>query len=314
MRFLRRIGLLAAVAAGAAVLAGPALAARPTTGPPGQYPFALSTPHFVVHYQSTASGAITQTTAGDIAALAERAYAAETADGFPAPVSDGALGGDGRIDIYVADLSGTGALGLTIPDNPAANATSSYIELDGTQPELAFAQHTIAHELFHTIQLSTWNAQQNSDAWLFEGSAEWLGYRVDSYDTSWGLQLGPSDMALDCGDPLGTFMCDFDIYANNGYSRWNFFEYLWEKYGPSFVNNVLTRGAAGASSIGAVNGELVARGTTLAATYNAYSLANLIGGYSVKGLQGLAPATVGTITTGTKGGSLGTFKIPLNHL
>src|SRR5205085_1209205 len=139
-------------------------------------------------------------------------------------------------------------------------------------------------------------------------------YRVTAYDTSWGLQLGPADMALDCGDPLGKWMCDFDTYANNGYSRWSFFEYMWERYGASFMNDVLARGAAGASSIGAVDGALVARGTTLAATYNAWSLANLIGGYSATALQGLAPVTIGKLSTGTKAGDLGTFKVPLNHL
>ena len=68
--------LLAAVAVGSAVLAGPAFGARPAHSP-----FTLSTPHFVVHYQSDLQNvptwAITQTTAGDIAALAERAYNAE---------------------------------------------------------------------------------------------------------------------------------------------------------------------------------------------------------------------------------------------
>src|SRR4051812_45883358 len=106
MRFLRRFALLAAVAAGFAVLAGAPFGARPG---PVQFPFTLDSTHFRVHYQSdlvlNSGYAITQTTAGDIATLAERAYAAELADGFPAPVSDGLLGGDGRIDIYVDDLT-----------------------------------------------------------------------------------------------------------------------------------------------------------------------------------------------------------------
>jgi hypothetical protein len=141
-----------------------------------------------------------------------------------------------------------------------------------------------------------------------------MGYRVTGYDTSWGLQLGPTDMALDCGDPLGTWQCDFDLYANNGYSRWSFFEYMWEKYGASFLNDVLARGAAGASSINAISGALVARGTTLAATYNAWVQTDLVGGYSVTALQGLAPTVVGKASTGTKAGTIGTFKVPVNHL
>lgn len=312
MRFLRRLGLLAAVAVGSAVLAGPAFGARP-----GGLPFTLNSTHFAVHYQSdtATSYAITQTTAGDIAALAERAYNAELADGFAAPTSDGVLGGDGRIDIYVDDLTPLGnPLGVTIPDNPLAAASTSYIELDGTQPLVAFAEHTIAHELFHAIQLSTWNAQLRSDAWFFEGSAEWMGYRVTGYDTSWGLQLGPTDMALDCGDPLGTWQCDFDTYANNGYSRWSFFEYMWERYGASFFNDVLANGAGGASSINAISAALASRGTTLPATYNAWTQTDLVGSYSVQALQGRAPVTIAKVTTGTKAGTVGTLKIPVNHL
>jgi hypothetical protein len=152
MRILRRSSLLAVLAVGAAVFASPAFGARPNT-----LPFTVGTSHFVVHYQSDLinfpSFAITQTTAGDIAALAERAYAAETADGYAAPPSDGGLGGDNRLDIYVVDPGIQGILGVTVPDNPGAPSTSSYILLNGTLPTDAFSQHTIAHELFHTIQL-----------------------------------------------------------------------------------------------------------------------------------------------------------------
>ena len=184
MRYLRRFVLLAAVAVGSAVLAGPAFGARPAL------PFHLDTPHFTVHYQSdlsdptTANWAITQTTAGDIAALAERAYNAEVVtDGFPAPLDDSLYSSDSRTDIYVADLSQVSALGLTVPDDPAGLTSPAYIVLDGTTPEVAFSQHVIAHEFFHTIQLATWQPANLSDYWLLEGSAEWMGYRVDGYDT-----------------------------------------------------------------------------------------------------------------------------------
>ena len=187
MRSLRRFGLLFAVAAGSAVLAGPAFGARPGAL---AYPLTIQTPHFVVHYQSDLlSGlpAITQTTAGDVAAIAERAYKSEIVDdGFPVPPSDGVLGGDGRIDVYVDN---PGALALTVPDNLAASPTTAYIELDGAQ-ELALQQHTIAHELFHVIQLGIWQPlpfpAHLPDYWLLEGSAEWMGFRVDRYDPSFG--------------------------------------------------------------------------------------------------------------------------------
>jgi hypothetical protein len=311
MRYLRRFVLLAAVAVGSAVLAGPAFAARPAL------PFTIDTPHFVVHYQSdlaspgTPTWAITQTTAGDIAALAERAYNAEVVvDGFPAPLSDG----DGKTDIYIADLSAFSALGLTVPDNPGAATSSSYIELDGTSKELAFSQHVIAHEFFHTIQVSTW-LPSTADYWFLEGTAEWMGYRADAYNTLFGngAFYGPQDMALDCADP-NTNKCDFDAYANNGYSRWSFFEYLTEKYGNAFVQDVLVRGAAGApNAITAVSDALVARGSTLADTYNAWTQADLIGAYSISALQNRQPPFYVNWQTGL-GGDLGKVLVPVNHL
>jgi hypothetical protein len=308
MRFLRRFVLLAAVAAGSAVLAGPALA------------FTINTPHFVVHYQSdlsdpaTAPYAITQTTAGDIAALAERAYNAEVVvDGFPAPMDDG----DGKTDIFVVDLSASSALGLTVPDNPGATTSSSYIELDGTTPEAAFSQHVIAHELFHAIQLKTWLPANTSDYWFLEGTAEWMGYRADGYNTLFGGGpfYGPQDMALDCSDPA-TNKCDFNDYANNGYSRWSFFEYLTEKYGNAFVQDVLARGAAGApglSAFDAISAALVAKGSTVADTYNAWTQADLTGAYSISALQNRQPPFVVNWQTGL-GGDLGKVLVPVNHL
>ncbi len=319
MRSFRRFALLCAVAAGSAVLAGPAFGARPGAL---LLPSTIQTPHFVVHYQSdlvnNAQFAITQTQAGDVAALAERAYTAEIADGFPAPPSDGVLGGDGRIDVYVDN---PGALALTVPDNLAASPTTSYIELDGSQ-EIAMHQHTIAHELFHVIQLSIWQPlpfpAHLPDYWLLEGSAEWMGFRVDHYDPSFGIDLGPSDLSLDCRDPLGNNMCDLtDDYKNNGYSRWPFFEYLVEKYGTSFIRDIFTQAAAGApaaTSMSAIAAALAAKGTTLEDTYNAWITADMTAGYSVTALQSLKPAAYATVETGLVSGPLTVPKVAVNHL
>ena len=195
--------------------------------------------------------AITQTQAGDIAAYAERAYAAELADGYAAPLSDGGLGGDGRIDIYVTDLtplSDPPPYGVTIPDNNfAVSPDSGYIEFDGTSmnADWGFAPHAVAHELFHLVQFGIWLSSQVSDYWLYEGSADWMGYRVDGYARR-PTSSGPDDMTLDCRDPNGTNMCSLqDDYQNNGYSRWPFFEYLSEKYGASFIKDIFTQGQAG---------------------------------------------------------------------
>ena len=93
--------------------------------------------NFRVHYQSdhltAVTWAITQTQAGDIAALAERALAAETADGYPRPpLGWRGSGGDGRFDIYVEDFSmlTTAPAGFAKWDTDAPT-TSGFIELAG---------------------------------------------------------------------------------------------------------------------------------------------------------------------------------------
>ena len=148
-----------------------------------------------------------------------------------------------------------------------------------------------------------------------------MGYRVDAYNTLFGggASYGPQDMALDCRDPIGTNMCDFDDYSGNGYSRWPFFEYLTEKYGVAFVQDVFARGAAGAAlapnftALNAVSDALVAQGTTVADTYNAWTQADLIGAYSISALQNRQPPFYVNWQTGL-GGDLGKVLVSVNHL
>jgi hypothetical protein len=319
MLALRRLALLASVGVGAAVLAGPAFGAFAR---PGGLPDTLGTTHFLVHYESdpATTAKITQTQAGDVAALAERAYAAELADGYPAPLSDAGFSPDARIDIYVADLTAQpGVLGLAEWDVDAPQS-SAFVVLAGNQPDAALDQHTIAHELFHVLQMSVWLPAVVSDYWLLEGSAEWMGYRVNAYRSDHPFSFGPADMALDCRDPIsGNVMCDLsDTYKNNGYSRWPFFEYLTEQYGASFVNDVFAQGAAGApalTAVGALANALAAEGTTLADTYDAWTAVDLAGLYTIPALQGRTPARYGgAIATGAKTATLATTKVPVNHL
>jgi hypothetical protein len=310
MRFIRRLTLLAVVTAGAAVLAGPALAAPR----PGGYPFTLDSAHFRIHYLSATgqAAAITQTTAGDVATVAERVYNAELGDGFPAPLSDGVLGGDGRIDIYVVDPGSlSGALGAAAPDGAGSPSSGFIVVGQGS----ALDRHTLAHELFHLIQYGIWVPTKQVDDWLLEVSAEWMGYRVNGYDDSTHpFDFGPSDMALDCADPLGTNMCSFDDYENLGYSRWTFFEYLAEKYGATFVTDVLAQGAAADSALPAIANALAAKGTSLSDTYNAWIAADMSGGYSAAALKTLRPQPIATVQTGVVDGPVDVANVDVNHL
>ena len=276
--------------------------------------YTLGTAHVLVHYLGGAVGAITQTQAGDVAGRAERAYAAMLADGYPAPRSDGTAGGDGRIDIYVQSVGVPGVLGVAVPDD-ATEQTSGYIVLDGANPKEALDQQTIAHELFHLVQFGIWLPTLVSDHWLLEGSAEWMGYRVDGY--AGDLDLGEWSMSLDCRDPLGASQCDLeDPYRNGGYSRWPFFEYVTERWGSAFVKDVFAQGAAGAgSATAALSRALSAKGASLADTFTDWTVANMTGGYSVTSLRAVQPTPDETIWAGTGSGALPTTEVvAVNHL
>lgn len=324
MALSRRLLVLAAAAGGAAVLAQPSFAARPSL------PFSLDSAggHFTVHYQSdlsdkaTKDWAITATEAGDVAALAERAYTKELADGYPAPLDDG----DGRYDIYVEDLDGDGdleacndpaaPLGVAITDT-GNQQSSGYIELNACTElrSLGLDQHTIAHELFHLIQFAIWVPTPVSDYWLLESSAEWMGFRADAYGIGNGLGLGPSEMSLDCRDPLGTNRCDLSGYLNNGYSRWAFFEYVTERFGASFVKEIFAQGAAGAgTATQALAATLAAHGTTLADAFDDWTAKDMQSAYAPALLQGHPPTPYTTVQTGRAAGTVASLSVPVNHL
>ena len=337
MAVLRRLLTLAAVLLGAAVFAGPSLAiANP---PPGArsagggcgFEFTLGSPHFLVHYSSDVSStacdepmAITETQAGDVLGWAEKAYAAEVGTyGFPAPPSDGVLGGDGRIDIYVVDLYAAGpdaVMAETFPDNPPPQAsTSASIDVDagvGLTPEV------IAHQVFNMIQLGIWQPASASENWLLEESAEWMSAKVNEYDATFVADLGPSDMALDCKDPFGTNKCDLvDSPANLGYSRWPFWESVTQKFGALFVKEVFADGAAnpGETAVAALQQALAAHGANLTDVFTAWTVQQMIGGYGIDALDLVKPTVWGTpISTGTGipplNPPLNPIVVPVNHL
>jgi Family of unknown function (DUF6055) len=327
MAFLRRSLVLCVVLAGAAVLAGPTLAAA---GPRGadlicpSYPNQLGSPHFLVHYMSDntplscdVKKAITETQAGDILGYAEDAYAAEIGTyGFPAPPSDGVLGGDSRIDIYVTDedSSATGTLGVTWPDSGPPSTTAS-INIDAPA---GISPAVVAHELFHVIQLGIWLPANPAEYWLLEETAEWMSAKVNQYPDSFVADLGPTDMALDCKDAIGTNKCDLkDGYANGGYSRWPFWQSVTQLYGHGFVKEVFLHGAAnpGETGVAALQGALAAHGATLADTFINWTIQQMAGTYGLTVLDQVKPKIWGAaIKTGTTSATLPAIQVPVNHL
>lgn len=325
MARIRALGVALAAALVTGVLAS-AAGAVPIPRPPGDHQ--ITTAHFVVHYYTDPASAdyTTETQAGDVAAYAERAYTLETGWGYPAPLDDG----DGHIDIYLEDLSSlSGVIGYAEPDGafPYVSPDSGAIvlstpdELDGFATEEGLTseqeeQKSIAHELFHLLQFATWVPGAQSDGWLLEGTAQWAGFSAIGYPSGSSVTaVGPPDIALTCQDSIfGNHMCDLDPYIEGGYSRWAFFQMLANKYGTSFIHNVLVNGAAGQTAATALSNAIAAKGSSLASVFNEYTMRLMDGDFGVPALATLRPPVQEAIVSGTKTATLPPVKVPVNHL
>jgi hypothetical protein len=314
---LRHLLVLLAATAAAGLLAAPSPAAvDQCPGPPANrpaMPHCIATQHLEVWYTSdTGDDAYTTfTQASDFAALYEHVYATEIGYGFPAPLDDG----DGKIDVYITTLSGV--LGLAATDNPGLTS-SGLIEIDAGQLGADTEVHVLAHELFHLIQFASWVPQQQSDTWLLEGSAEWMGAKVSGFQESDVMAIGPSDMPLDCRENLSPSppfqMCDPDLYVEGGYSRWPFFQYLAQRFGVTFVHDVFVQGGGGSSTAtAALEAALNARGAKLGDVFNDWSTIEMTG-YGISTLDAVKPTQYTTITTGATTTNPSSAHVNVDHL
>lgn len=303
--------VLPAVAAAAAVFAPSGSAATPPYRP--VLPDVVTTTHFAVHYTDDTSQTnhITQGEAGDIAGFAEDAYATEVGSwGLPAPPSDAPLGGDGRIDIYVEDLS-TDGVSSAIELDPGGIGTTESIDLDATN---GTNLPTLAASLLDVIEGGIWAAR---DTWIYNASGMWAEKAVAGYASD--FPYGQPSVSLDC-DSAGpnTSHCDSDPNSDIGWARWPFFEYLSEQYGPGFIANIFRAGAATGlnttPATTALANALAAKGTSLTSVYTNWAVAAMTGGYSVGVLSSTAPNPDATVQTGTVSGALPVQTLSVNHL
>lgn len=304
----RRLILGLAVCVVAGILGAPANAARPAL------PHSLtapSTPDVVVHYTSDTldPAYATFTQASDLAVRLEGIYKKEIGYGYRQPLDDG----DGKIDVYLGAPSLL-VLGQAVPDNPAGPTSSGYILLPTNSLE---DTATIAHELFHLIQFAYWVPTLQTDTWLFEGSAEWMGAKVDGFGSADVAGVGPNDLPLDCRENLSDppyQMCSGDLYVERGYSRWPFFQSLAARYGTNFLQDVLTGGAGGLGATAALAGAIGAKGGTLTDVYGDWANQQLAGGYGIASLDALRPTPSTTISTGVNTTDLPSVQVSVDHL
>lgn len=270
----------------------------------------LPTTHFSILYDTdpTDPASISDAKAADVGTLMEQAYGFEIDKlGFGSPI---VTAGD-RIPVYVQDIqtSDPGVVGLAYA--PTTPTDPGQIALDYKD---GLTEHVAAHELFHLIQYRHW---VGADIWLAEGTAEWMGFAADGFPADSTTDIGPFDTPLDCFDP-GGIGCSTTEYEGDGYSRWPFYEYLSERFGPTIVTDAFDKAKTSSNAfeptLQGLEDAIAAKGSSLADVYNDWSVANMTGGYTVQVLD-KAPQIYGNpILTGSIDTSLPPVSVAVNHL
>ncbi|MGH2756122.1 MAG: MXAN_6640 family putative metalloprotease [Actinomycetota bacterium] len=160
---------------------------------------------------------------------------------FNAPKSDNSSdpnGGDGRTDVYLANIGSDGVYGYCSSDDPElfkANGrknVSSYCVLDNDYstdefpnlPPLENMQVTAAHEFFHASQFAY---DIYEDSWFIEGTAAWVEDEVydavnDNYQYLMQSPASQPHRSVDLTNNGGKFM--------TRYGAWYFWRFLSESF------------------------------------------------------------------------------------
>jgi hypothetical protein len=166
-------------------------------------------------------------------AFANVKYVADTYanSGYRRPKSDGTKGGDGRVDIYIAQLD-PGLYGYCTTDQrkltkPGHYDVWAYCVLDADYAGFPLTpienfQVTIAHEYFHATQFAYDIAD---DPWFQEATAAWV--EDEMYPTiNDNYQYLRDSPITHPGKSMDTFRNGAIFH----YGVWNFFRYLTEHY------------------------------------------------------------------------------------
>ncbi len=199
--------------------------------------------HFKIHYNSWEVDTHYVHRCGE---FFERAWQVEVDSlGFLPPVSDGTLGGDSRLDVYITDFP-YAIYGMTVPDEggygPAPwNDVSVYIEVntsyDGFPPNddpegsnWGAFKVTCAHEFFHAVQMAY---DYNEEVWMLEIASVWM-----------------EDIVYDYVNDYYNYQYDFfenpwkSIMTYDGiheYSSAHWFHYLSENYSAEVIKAIFNK-------------------------------------------------------------------------
>ncbi|MCK4414091.1 MAG: T9SS type A sorting domain-containing protein [Candidatus Eisenbacteria sp.] len=229
----------------------------------------FDTPHFRIHYATVGedrpAGWPNEEYLRAIAGACETVWSAyHETGGWPQPASDGAAGGDGRIDVYVRDL-GWGVYGYALhEDLPGRRGKTGFIVLEndyaGCETLTLFEalQVSLAHEYFHLIEFgygydpeANWFMEQMAtmmEGRVYPAIADRLRYVVQFADRPY--------RRLDLSD--GSFE----------YGAWLWPEFLRQRWGEDLLRAIWeTWGVGGRTMLAAIDEQLRARGTGLDETF-----------------------------------------------
>jgi hypothetical protein len=234
------------------------LLARPTDGssdPEGHGYTAGEHPpycvvHFCVHFVTSTADApaltdsdadgfpnYVENMAGQFEFVHSLEHGSEAAGGlaWTTPKSDGSRGGNGKTDVYIAQIGDEGLFGYAAPEQGSVSSYA-YLVMDDDYAEfaplapLAALQVTAAHEYNHVLQFTY---DSHEDPWMLEATAVWAEEQVYpavndylNYVNAWA---GCTAAPLTAADPPGA-TCDLKMYGDGVWSHW-----LGSRYGRDVI-------------------------------------------------------------------------------
>jgi hypothetical protein len=282
-----------------------ALAAAPPC--PAGGPLHLDSTHFTLSYNGDKNSPdyITETQAGDVLAAAERAYNAYVAMGYPTPLVNGSL----KTGISVINLAVLGYSSIYCAGDFDFDTT------DVIKDDMAY---NVGWDVFAEIGMGLIPfVPSTSGYWLLQSAASWASWKSLGYPAPSSVGLGPFEMALDCWDPLNpqTNACSKVGYENDGSSRWAFYEYLAERFGPTFMLEAFADANMAGDSMVGLQAALNAHGTSVSTEYAAFATKLMAGGWTAPSLNLANPPISGSVVHGgTATGDTAPQTFGIDHL
>jgi hypothetical protein len=265
--------------------------ARPTDGASDPYSDGYLVPsekkckgNFCMHWVTTTEDAPpSQTWVNQMLTLMNKVWKKEVKKyGYRPPVSDGNRGGNGKFDVYLAQIGDAGLYGYCAPERRKPGyqwLASGYCVLDNDFAEFPLApmdsaEVTAAHEFFHAIQFGY---DFGEDVWMLEATATWMEEHVFD-EVNDNRQYLPAGQVFDPTFPLDYF----NPSGSQQYGNWPFFEFLSKNYGVGVVKAIWNkaaafRGAPDHYSTQAISSVLKPKGG-FAKNYSRFASANLLPG------------------------------------